>query len=86
MDNVGMAAALASMTHGDNRYEGTLMLSALPSAPVVSDPPRLAERVRLWRRRRADRLRPAPTPVAPRSRGGDRSTAEACQPCPPLAA
>lgn len=86
MENMGMGAALASMTHGDNRYQDVLMLSALPNAPVVSDPPRLAERVRLWRRRRAWRLAPASTVVAPLSRGGDWSTAEACQPCPPLAA
>ena len=86
MDNTGMGAALSSMTHGDNRYEDTLMLSALPNAPIVSDPPRLAERIRLWRRRRADRLAPAPMPTPSRAHGGDRPTAEACQPCPPLAA
>ena len=89
MDSLAMGAALAAMTaDGDRRYEGTLMLSALPDAPTVSDRHRLAERARVWRARRAGRPAlarvAAPTSAPSRTRGRGRPTAEVCRPCPEL--
>jgi hypothetical protein len=48
MDNTPrIIAALAAMRPDDGkRYEGTLMLSALPNAPTVEHRPRLAARLR----------------------------------------
>jgi hypothetical protein len=55
MDNMaGIAAALAAMRPDDGRrYEGSLMLSALPHAPTIGHRPSRAERfLRLVRRSR----------------------------------
>jgi hypothetical protein len=47
MDNLaGLGAALAAMSTDDGRrYDGSVMLSALPDAPTI-DRPRLIDRIR----------------------------------------
>lgn len=53
MDNIaGIGAALAAMRPDDGqRYQGCLMLSALPQSPTISHKPTFAERIlRLLRR------------------------------------
>ncbi|WP_344714872.1 hypothetical protein [Microbacterium terregens] len=52
MDNLaGLGAAVAAMSSDDgHRYEGCVMLSALPDAPTI-DRPTLVERIRRLRRR-----------------------------------
>ena len=52
MDNfAGLGAAVAAMSSDDeHRYEGCVMLSALPGAPII-DRPTFVERIRRLRRR-----------------------------------
>ena len=46
-DGINLGAALAGIRRDDERYADTLMLSALPGAPVVPDHPGLLRRIRL---------------------------------------
>ena len=71
MENLGIATALVTVgTDDGRRYEGTLMLSALPNAPTVEYRPRLAERLR----------RLVPTLSRPRGRQ-PLASATGCQGC-----
>jgi len=77
MDNLlSLGSALVAMRPDDgHRYDGSLMLSALPHTPVVPD-----------RRRPQRRLR---TPLRQRGRLAalsPRGVARTAEPCPPCAA
>jgi hypothetical protein len=81
MDNLaGLGAVLAAMsTDDERRYDGCVMLSALPDAPII-DRPRLIDRIRrlLPRRSRVRASASALPPTAVRRCVDRRAVFEVC--------